>query len=67
MKEKVYRFIKQFIMENNYAPTMREIAEGIGCVPSTVHCHLQTLRLMGVVDYKDLMPRTIRILKELEG
>jgi len=65
LKEKVYRFIKQFIAENGYAPTVREIAKGVGCVPSTVHHYLQALRYEGCIDYKPQMPRIIVILKEV--
>jgi SOS-response transcriptional repressor LexA len=67
LKEKVFKFIKQFIADNGYAPTVREIAKGIKCVHSTVSCYLQVLKLEGYIDYKYHMPRTIVILKELEA
>jgi repressor LexA len=68
LKKKVFEFIKQFIAENGYAPTVREIADGVGtCVPSTVLTYLQILKSEGYVNYVDGKSRTIRILKELEG
>jgi repressor LexA len=68
LKEKVFKFIKQFIADNGYAPTVREISKGVGqCSPSTVLSYLQALRLEGCIDYKCQKPRTIRILKELEA
>lgn len=65
MKEKLLKFIKQFITENGYAPTVREIASGVGeCAPSTVLSSLQALRLEGYIEYKDRMPRTIVVLEK---
>ena len=66
MKEKVFKFIRKFIAENGYAPTFREIALDVGCVLSSAHYYLQILKQQGFIDYKDRMPRTIRILKETD-
>ena len=66
LNKKVFTFIKKYIAKNGYAPTFREIALDVGCVLSTVHYYLQILKQQGFIDYKDRMPRTIRILKETD-
>lgn len=68
MKEKVFRFIKQFITENGFSPTIREICKGTGIKSaSTVFGYLQKLECEGYIKYQAFKSRTIVILKELEG
>ena len=62
-QQKIYDFIKKFIAENQYAPTMREIAKGVGLKsPSTVHGHLDRMKDKGYVDFVKTSPRTLRIV-----
>ncbi len=47
-QKEVLDFIVQFIQERGYSPSYREIASGLDLVsPSTVHTHIQSLRLRG--------------------
>lgn len=60
-KEKTFEFIKQYIEQNGYAPTYREIAEGTGICINTVYHHLNQLRYEKRIDYIDTKARTIKI------
>jgi repressor LexA len=62
MKEKILAYIKQFIEQNKYAPTVREICQGVGLKStSTVHGYLHKLKVAGLIDFKDSCSRTMRI------
>ena len=60
--EKTFRFIKQFIEENGYAPVYREIIEGTGFKSlDTINNHLYKLKEEGKIDFVPEKARTIRI------
>ncbi|WP_445322758.1 helix-turn-helix domain-containing protein [Psychrobacillus sp. FSL K6-2684] len=61
-QQDIYNFIRGYISENQYSPSLREIADAVGLSsPSTVHKHLNTLRNKGYISYIDSHPRTIQI------
>lgn len=63
MKNKIYEFIQDFIKTNKYAPTIREICQGVGLQSSnSVHGYLHRLRDEKMIDFKDSSPRTIVVL-----
>ena len=63
----VYDYIARFITKHHYAPTVREICEGVGLEsPSTVHEHLVQLKAKGLISYEPKTPRTIQILNLAE-
>ena len=63
MKE-VYNTIKQYINENGYPPTVREIGEICGFTsPATVQYHLIRLEQQGYIQKQDGKSRAIKILK----
>jgi len=44
-------FISEFIEENGWSPTIREIQAALGYAsPSTVYTHLERLRLLGYLE-----------------
>ena len=48
---RVMVFISDFIDENGWSPTIREIADGLGYgSTSTVHAHIQRLILLGYLE-----------------
>ena len=54
-------FIAEFIVENGFSPTMREIGAGVGLVsPSAVKWRLDMLVEQGLVTYTPGAPRTVR-------
>ena len=61
-KEKIYNFILRYIEEYGYAPSIREIAEGIGLKStSSVHSYLKQLQEDGKIEMRGNLPRTIRV------
>lgn len=61
-KEKIYNFILRYIEEYGYAPSIREIAEGIGLKStSSVHSHLKKLQEEGKIEIRGNSPRAIKV------
>lgn len=62
-RERVYNFIVDFIKKNGYSPSIREICAGT-CLSSTasIYHHLETLKLMGMIDMKENTFRSIRLV-----
>ena len=59
---RIRQFIIYYISSNGYPPTVREIWNGIGLKStSTVHSHLQNMRLIGVIEGEIDKPRAIRV------
>ena len=53
-QKEVLSYIEEFVQENGYTPSYREIASGLGLSsPSTVHQHIQTLCEKGVINTGD--------------
>lgn len=61
-QKQIYDYIKSYIRENSYPPTIREITEAVGLKsPSTVHGHLNKMRDNGYIDFANSLPRTLSI------
>lgn len=59
----IYDFIKEYIVKNQYAPTIREITTAVGLKsPSTVHGHLDKMRNNGYIDFVNTSARILRII-----
>ncbi len=62
-QQQIYTMIQQFILENAYPPTVREIAEVVGLNSiSTVHRHLKNLESLGCIRRNPAMSRAIEIV-----
>lgn len=63
-QDRVYSFIRDFVMKNLYAPSIREICSGCGFEStSTVHNHLCNLVDKGLIEIPNYnSPRCIRLL-----
>ena len=59
---RVYKFIVQYIKENGYAPTYREIAKGINRSLSTIVTHINHLEFGGWIKTKPYSPRAINVV-----
>ncbi|MEK3955706.1 MULTISPECIES: LexA family protein [unclassified Psychrobacillus] len=60
----IYEYIKGYLAEHSYSPTIREIAYGVGLnSPATVHGHLESMRRKGYIDFIDQRSRTLHILR----
>ena len=51
MQERIYEYIAQFVEDNGYPPSVREIGEAMGLKsPSTVHFHLKNMEERGLTN-----------------
>jgi len=61
-QQAVYDFIVEYISENAYSPSIREICSGVGLKStSTVHNHLRRLSEDGLIQFLEGKRRTIRV------
>lgn len=62
-QERIYNFLVEFIKNNGYSPSIREICAGTYLSStSSVYHHLETLKLMGMIDMKENTTRSIRLV-----
>lgn len=62
-RQGIYKFLVDFITENGYAPTVQEIADGIGLKSkSSVYNHLQLLEMMGKIRMEKNKQRAIKLI-----
>lgn len=60
---RIYDFLVDFITQNGYAPSVREICEGVGLKStSSVFNHLMNLEFEGKIEMKDHSPRAIKVI-----
>ena len=63
-QRELFDAIKDYIQENGYSPTIRELCELLGKnSPATIHFGLKILKRKGYIDYVYNRNRTIRIIK----
>lgn len=62
-QRQIIAFIEEFIEENTYPPTVREIAKGVRLASTaTVHGHLERMAEKELLTFKPGSPRSIRLL-----
>ena len=62
-RERIYSFLVQYIKNNGFAPSVREISIGIGLNSTcTVHHHLLKLEDEGRIKMKRNSPRAIKLV-----
>lgn len=62
-RDKIYKFVSDFVREKGYSPSLKDIAEGTGFSPtsmSTVRKHVVELRAEGKLTFVDNISRSIR-------
>lgn len=60
----ILNVIVNYIKQNGYAPTVREIGKIVGLKStSTVHTYLKRLELKGFIERKESSPRALRVLR----
>ena len=68
VRERILSFLTHYLDRNGYAPSMREIAAGVGLSsPATVYYHLKKLEESGAVSLSDAKSRAIRLTREADG
>jgi len=60
-------FIENFIAQNGYSPTFREIADHFKWTPKGAHDHILALVKKGYIEFKSKKARTIRITAKKQG
>jgi len=63
----VVEFIRDYVAENAYAPTMQEIADHLGVSRPTVFEHIEALEARGALTRQALLSRAIELAPELSG
>ena len=61
-QKEVLTFIKKYIVQYGFPPSVREICAGLGLSsPATVHTHLKQLELKGAISKTKSKFRTIEV------
>ena len=64
-RREIMDFLRQFISEHGYSPSIREIVGGTGILStSTVSFHLIKLQEQGKISFTPTLPRTVRVLDQ---
>jgi len=63
----IVEFVREYIAENPYAPTMQEIADHLGVSRPTVFEHIEALEAKGALRRQRTMSRAIELAPELSG
>lgn len=62
-REKIYQFIVDYISKNGYAPTIKEICNGVNLKStSSGHDYLVQLELEGKIKIRPCSPRAIKVM-----
>lgn len=63
-QKQIYDYIKSFISEKKYSPSVREIGTAVGLNSSaSVHRHLDIMKTKGYIDFINSRSRTLRIIR----
>lgn len=64
-KKQIIQFIHEFRQQHTYAPTVREIADGVNLLSSsTTQNHINWLVEQGYIELEKAKPRTIRLTEK---
>ena len=60
-----HAFIVEFLIANGHAPSVREIAEGLGRSPSSIHRHLRDLEKRGQLRRRAGLARALVVVEQM--
>jgi repressor LexA len=64
-QQEIFDFVKRYVREHGYPPTVRDIGKAIGLTSSsTVHAHLANLEKLGLLRRDPTKPRAMEVLSE---
>jgi repressor LexA len=62
-QQEIFDFVRRYVGEHGYPPTVRDIGKAIGLTSSsTVHAHLANLEKLGVLKRDPTKPRALEVL-----
>ena len=62
-QQEIFDFVKRYVGDHGYPPTVRDIGKAIGLTSSsTVHAHLANLEKLGVLKRDPTKPRALEVL-----
>ncbi len=62
-QQEIFEFVKRYVGDHGYPPTVRDIGKAIGLTSSsTVHAHLANLEKLGLLRRDPTKPRAIEVL-----
>jgi repressor LexA len=62
-QQEIFEYVKRYVGEHGYPPTVRDIGKAIGLTSSsTVHAHLANLEKLGLLRRDPTKPRAIEVL-----
>ncbi len=62
-QQEIFEFVKRYVSDHGYPPTVRDIGKGIGLTSSsTVHAHLANLEKLGLLKRDPTKPRALEVL-----
>jgi len=62
-QQEIFEFVKRYVGEHGYPPTVRDIGKAIGLTSSsTVHAHLANLEKLGLLKRDPTKPRALEVL-----
>jgi len=63
-QKKIFEYIKKYIKEKDYSPSLEEMGKRFGLVKSTIHQHVETLKEKGYLNKVENQPRSIELNKK---
>ena len=67
ISDAILKFVNKYFHENRKAPTISEIADGVGVARSTTHRYMQDLSDNGLLDYSRGITRQAPALSPLKA
>src|SRR5829696_10378246 len=62
-QQEIFDYVKRYVSEHGYPPTVRDIGKAIGLTSSsTVHAHLGNLEKLGLLKRDPTKPRALEVL-----
>ena len=62
-QQEIFEFVKRYVSDHGYPPTVRDIGKAIGLTSSsTVHAHLANLEKLGLLKRDPTKPRALEVL-----
>jgi len=61
-QEDVVRFVRDYVAERHYSPSVRDVAKWFGISPNAAWCHVKAIEAKGVMAHSPGIPRSLRLL-----